>query len=145
LEAKETKKEERKEEMKRHLVWLLPLLLLTACVNRHLALTPEQELYITARDIIVNTNIAYEESMMALGQLHEQGAISDEELELGRQVGQRVELGLKALRSAAAVYLESGTDKAAVFLAIAEVTEAVSALLELSRQHDLAKLGGNLS
>jgi hypothetical protein len=124
---------------------LLPLLLLTACVGRHLVLTPEQELYATAYDIISNTNIAYEETLMALGQMHQEGAIDDETLEAGRQVGQRVELGLKTLQSAAALYLESGADKAAVFRAIAEVTEAVSALLEFSRRHQLAKLEGRLS
>lgn len=129
--------------MRRYFAMLLPLLLLTACVGRHMTLTPEQELYATAYDIIANTNIAYEEAMMALGQMHEEGTIDDKTLDTGRQVGQRVELGLKALRSVAALYLESGTDRAAVFHAIAEVTAAVSALLEFSRQYQLVKLEGD--
>ena len=129
--------------MRAYFAMLLPLLLLTACVSRHMALTPEQELYATAYDIITNTNIAYEETLMALGQMHEEGTIDDKTLEIGRQVGQRVELGLKTLRFAAALYLESGTDKASVFRAIAEVTEAVSALLDFSRQYQLVKLGGD--
>ena len=124
---------------------ILLLLMLGACVSRHLALTPEQELYVTASDIIVNANIAYEESMMALGQVHEEGAISDDTLEAGRMVGRRVEIGLKTLRSAAALYLESGSDKAAVFRAIADLTDAVSVLLDFSRRHQLAIFGGSIS